>query len=64
MTIELKSDSPGFVTGRLIDEDHGEGVIYEVTIASDDTRVSQKRVTACIADHLNWFIDLSHGGKR
>jgi hypothetical protein len=62
LAIELSSDSPGFVTGRLIDE--REGIVLEVTVASDSTRTSQKRVVAMLADHLNWFIDLSHGGKR
>jgi hypothetical protein len=62
LTIELDSESPGFVTGRLIDE--GEGIIFSVTVASDSTRGSQKRVMAMVADHINWFIDLSHGGKR
>ena len=62
LAIELSSDSYGLVTGRVIDE--GDGIVFEVTIASDSTRASQKRVTACIADHLNWFIDLSHGGTK
>lgn len=61
-TIELKSDSPGLVTGRLVDPE--SGIIYEVTLATDSTRVSQKRVLANIADHLNWFVDLSHGGTK
>ncbi len=60
LAIELSSDSYGLVTGRLIDE--GDGIVFEVT--SDSTRASQKRATACIADHLNWFIDLSHGGTK
>jgi hypothetical protein len=62
LAIELESDSPGFVTGRLIDAD--EGIVFAVTIASDSTRASQKRVVACIGDHLNWFIDLSHRGTK
>jgi hypothetical protein len=61
-TIELTSDSPGFVTGRLIDPE--EGIVFSVTVSSDSTRGSQKRVTALIAKQINWFVDLSHGGKR
>ena len=63
LTIELDSDSPGFVTGKLIDADN-EGIVLAVTVASDSTRTSQKRVVAMVADQINWFIDLSHGGKR
>ena len=63
LTVELDSDSPGFVTGKLIDMDN-EGIVFSVTVASDSTRTSQKRVVACIAEHLNWFVDLSHGGAR
>jgi hypothetical protein len=61
-TVELESDSPGFVTGRLIEE--GAGIVFSVTVVSDSTRGSQKRVVALLADQINWFIDLSHGGKR
>ena len=63
-TIELSTDSPGFVTGKIIDEQSGDGIIFSVTVASDSTRASQKRVTRMLADHLNWFDDLSRGGTR
>ena len=65
LTLELSSSSPGFVTGRLVDADHnGEGIIFEVTISSDSTRTSQRQVVRAIGAHLDWFIDLSRGGKQ
>lgn len=63
-TIELTRASRGFVTGRLIDTESGEGVFYESTVVTDDTKTSQARVLKDIARHLNWYIDLSEGGSK
>jgi hypothetical protein len=63
-TIELTRASRGFVTGRLIDTESGEGVFYESTVVTDETKTSQMRVLKDIARHLNWYIDLSEGGSK
>jgi hypothetical protein len=63
-TVELIRLETGYVTGRLIDSESGEGMFYEVSLRSDSTRASQIRVLKNLADHLNWFVDLSEGGTK
>lgn len=62
ITVELTRVSEGFVTGRVIDQ--ADGIIYESTVVTSDTKTSQARVVKDIARHLNWFIDLSEGGSK
>jgi hypothetical protein len=63
-TVELIRLENGYVTGRLIDSESGEGMFYEVSLRSDSTRASQIRVLKNLVDHLNWFVDLSEGGTK
>lgn len=62
--IELSRSAPGGVTGRIIDTDHDEYTLYEVTILTDSTKDSQTRVLRELARHLDWFVDLSEGGIK
>jgi hypothetical protein len=63
-TVELTRESEGFVRGRIIDTEYGEGVLYEVSVVTDETKASQARVLKDIARHLNWYVDLSEGGSK
>ena len=63
-TVELIRLENGYVTGRLIDSESGEGMFYEVSLRSDSTRASQIRVLKNLVDNLNWFVDLSEGGTK
>ncbi len=63
-TVELKRIDDGYVVGRLIDTESGEGVFYEVSLRSDSTRASQVQVLKNLTNHLNWFVDLSEGGTK
>jgi hypothetical protein len=63
-TVELKRIDDGYVVGRLIDTESGEGVFYEVTLRSDSTRASQTQVLKNLVGHLNWYIDLSEGWTK
>lgn len=63
-TIELTRVSEGFVTGRLIDTESGEGVFYEVTVRVSDTETAQRRVLKNLFSHIDWFTDLSEGGSK
>ena len=52
------------MTGRIIDTDDDGYTLYEVTVVSDATKASQTRVLRDLARHLDWFVDLSEGGKK
>ena len=52
------------LAGRIIDTDHDEYTLYEVTILTDSTKDSQTRVLRELARHLDWFVDLSEGGIK
>jgi len=62
--IELTHTGRGSVTGRIIDTDDDGYTLYEVTVVSDATKASQTRVLRDLARHLDWFVDLSEGGKK
>ena len=62
--IELSRSAPGGVTGRIIDTDDDGYTLYDVTVTTDSTRDSQTRVLKDLMRHLNWFVDLSEGGKK
>jgi len=62
--VELVNNGRGSVTGRIIDTDHDEYTLYEVTVTTDSTKDSQTRVLRDLARHLNWFVDLSEGGTK
>jgi hypothetical protein len=62
--LELKWHSSGVVQGRLVDEEHNDGVMFDVTIAVDTTETAQRQVLRALMRHLGWYIDLSHGGTR
>jgi hypothetical protein len=62
--IELTHTGRGSVTGRIIDTDDDGYTLYEVTVVSDATKTSQTRVLRDLARHLDWFVDLSEGGKK
>lgn len=64
LTLELNRIDEGYVTGRLIDTESGEGLLYETSVRVDETRVAQTRVLRELARHLNWFVDLSEGGMK
>ena len=64
LTLELVRIDEGYVTGRLIDTESGEGLFYETSVRVDETRVAQTRVLKDLARHLNWFVDLSEGGTK
>ncbi len=62
--IELTTTGRGSVTGAIIDTDDDGYKLYEVTVITDSTKDSQTRVLKDLARHLNWFVDLSEGGKK
>ena len=64
LTLELTRIDEGYVTGRLIDSESGEGLFYETSVRVAETRLAQTRVLRDLARHLDWFVDLSEGGKK
>lgn len=64
LTLELLRIDEGYVTGRLIDSESGEGLLYETSVRVDETSVAQTRVLRDLMRHLNWFVDLSEGGTK
>ena len=62
--IELLNNGRGSVTGRILDTDDDGYTLYDVTVTTDSTRDSQTRVLKDLMRHLNWFVDLSEGGKK
>lgn len=64
VTVELIRVGEGYVTGRLLDTESGEGLFYETSVRIDETKVAQTRVLKDLFRHLDWFVDLSQGGTK
>ena len=62
-TIEMDRVGHGIVAVR-VRETEDNGLMYEVTVALDNTREAQKQALQDVFRHLNRFTDLSQGGAR
>ena len=62
-TIEMDRIGPGMVAVR-VRETEDNGLMYEVTVALDNTREAQKQALQDVFRHLNRFTDLSQGGTK
>lgn len=62
-TVEMDRVGKGMVAARIRDTENAT-LVFEVTVVTDDTKTSQERVVATLANHLNWFVDLSQGGTK
>ena len=62
-TIEMDRVGHGIVAVR-VRETEDNGLVYEVTVALDNTREAQKQALQDVFRHLNRFTDLSQGGAR
>lgn len=62
-TIEMDRVGHGIVAVR-VRETEDNGLVYEVTVALDNTREAQKQALQDVFRHLNRFTDLSQGGTK
>lgn len=62
-TIEMDRVGHGIVAVR-VRETEDNGLMYEVTVALDNTREAQKQALQDVFRHLNRFTDLSQGGTK